>query len=180
MITSVRPSKNEYYINIAKEVLERSTCMRAKFGAVLVKDDQIISTGYNGAPRKTMDCIERGNCLRQELNIPSGHRYELCRSAHAEQNAIINSARAGVSLLSADLYLLGKKVADGENEYMKAIPCFICKKMVINAGIKNVITQDENNNVLVFDVAKWCEDWKQKDMLDDMDIYDAKYKETKK
>lgn len=175
-----RPSKKEYYLNIAKEVLERSTCMRSKFGAVLVKDDQIIATGYNGAPRKTMDCIERGNCLRTELNIPSGHRYELCRSVHAEQNAVVNSARSGVSLLGADLYLLGKKVADGKNEYIKALPCFICKKIVINAGIQNVITKDEKGNVVVFDVIKWAEEWKQKDMLDDMDVYDAKYEAKKK
>ena len=87
-----RPSKEEYYLNIAKEVAMRSTCMRSQFGAVIVKDDQIISTGYNGAPRKAMDCYERGNCLRTELNIPSGHRYELCRSVHAEQNAKIGRA----------------------------------------------------------------------------------------
>jgi dCMP deaminase len=174
-----RPSKEEYYLNIAREVLERSTCTRSKFGAVLVKDDQIISTGYNGAPRKTMDCMERGNCLRKELNIPSGHRYELCRSVHAEQNAVINAARSGVSLLGADLFLLGKKVADGENEYIKALPCFICKKMVINAGIKKVITQDENGKVAIFDVIKWAQEWKEKDMLDDIEIYDAKYKAKK-
>ena len=92
-----RLSKDAYYINIAKSVAARATCRSVKFGAIIVKDDQIIATGYVGAPRKTKDCLERGNCLRRELKIPSGHRYELCRSVHAEMNAIVNAARAGPS-----------------------------------------------------------------------------------
>lgn len=99
-----RKSKEEYYINIAKEVASRSTCYRAKHGIIIVKDDQIISTGYVGAPRKTKDCFERGNCLREELQVPSGERYELCRSVHAEQNAIINAARSGANLFGATMY----------------------------------------------------------------------------
>lgn len=100
-----RPSKDAYYINIAKSVAARATCMSVNFGAIVVKNDQIIATGYVGAPRKTMDCLERGKCLRRELKVPSGHRYELCRSVHAEMNAIINAARAGVSLLGGDIYI---------------------------------------------------------------------------
>ena len=92
-------SKDEYYLNIAREVALKSTCYRANIGCLIVKDDQIIATGYIGAPRKTKDCFEHGNCLRTMLGLPHGQRYELCRSVHAEQNAIINAARAGVSLL---------------------------------------------------------------------------------
>ena len=100
-----RPSKDEYYLNIAKEIGDRSTCFRHKMGVVVLKDDQIIATGYIGAPRKTKDCLERGECLRDKLKIPHGTRYEICRSVHAEQNAIINAARAGVSLLGGDMYM---------------------------------------------------------------------------
>ena len=101
-----RVSKDEYYLGIAKEVAARSTCFRRSIGALIIRDDQIISTGYVGAPRKTKSSIEHGSCLRDKLNIPHGHRYELCRSVHAEQNAIINAARAGVSLLGGDMYIL--------------------------------------------------------------------------
>lgn len=170
-----RPSKEQYYLNIAKEVVDRSTCMSAQHSAILVKDDQIISTGYNGAPRKTQDCFERGNCLRRKLNVPSGHRYELCRSVHAEQNAIINAARAGVSLLGADIYMYSRKVFNGENKKIVSAPCFICKKMIINAGISKFITYDEEDNVKIFYVDDWTEDWSVKDMVDDTSIYDAKY-----
>ncbi|MEA3344441.1 MAG: hypothetical protein U9Q16_02055, partial [Patescibacteria group bacterium] len=101
----MRPSKEEYYLNIAKQIAQRSTCFRLRAGAIILKNDQIISTGYIGAPRGTKDCLERGECLRNKLNIPHGQRYEVCRSVHAEQNAIINAARAGVSLLNGDMYL---------------------------------------------------------------------------
>ena len=99
---STRTSKDHYYLGIAKEVASRSTCWRRAIGAIIVRDDQIISTGYVGAPRKTKDSLEHGFCLRDKLGIPHGQRYELCRSVHAEQNAIINAARAGVSLLGGD------------------------------------------------------------------------------
>jgi len=104
-----RPSKVDYYIGIAKEVANRGTCYRLRGGAIIVKNDQIISTGYIGAPRKTKDCLERGNCLREEMKIPHGERYEMCRSVHAEQNAIINAARAGVRLLGGNMYLYGER-----------------------------------------------------------------------
>jgi dCMP deaminase len=175
-----RPSWDEYFLNLARDVSERATCMSTIFGAIVVKDKRILSTGYNGAPRKTKDCWERGNCLRRQLNIPSGHRYELCRSVHAEQNAIINAARAGVSVEGADMYLFGKRIWNGDNSLIDISPCFICKKIIINAGIDRVICSTKEGKIKVFPVADWAEEWKNKDLIDDMDIYDSKYHEIKK
>jgi dCMP deaminase len=163
-----RLSKEQYYLNIAKQVAQRSTCFRMKFGAIIVKDDQIISTGYVGAPRKTKDCFERGNCLRDELKIPHGQRYELCRSVHAEQNAIINAARAGVSLLGGNMFLYGE---NEKQEATNAFPCFICKKMLINAGLDKIICSINNNDFRIFDVQDWANDWREKDIIDDKDQY---------
>lgn len=177
---SKRPSWEEYFLNITREIAERGTCMSARIGATIVKDKRILATGYVGAPRKTKDCWERGNCLRRELNIPSGHRYELCRSVHAEQNAVINAARAGVTVEGADMYLFGKRIYNGDNTLIDITPCFICKKIIINAGIKRVICNTKDNKVKVFDVEKWTKDWQDKDMIDDMDVHDAKYHEVKK
>ncbi len=170
-----RPSKIEYYLNIAREVASRSTCLCFHCGAIIVKDDQIISTGYNGAPRKTKDCIERGNCLRRKLNIPSGQRYELCRSVHAEQNAIINSARAGVSLLGGDMYLYGYRVINGKKEPTDIFPCFICKKMIINAGLNKTICTTKDGKYKIFEIEKWIKDWQENDMIDDKEIYKTEY-----
>jgi dCMP deaminase len=177
---NARPTKEEYYLNIAKEVSTRATCRSVKFGAIIVKDDQIIATGYVGAQRKTMDCLERGNCLRRELKIPSGHRYELCRSVHAEMNAIINAARAGVSVLGGDIFLYGEKIFDGVPKRINMVPCFICKKMIINSGIRRVIGSTEDGKYKIFNVEDWAKDWLARDMLDDIDLYDAKYYEEKK
>jgi len=169
-----RPSKIEYYLNIAREVAKRSTCLCFHAGAIIVKDDQIVATGYNGAPRKTLDCIERGNCLRRKLGIPSGQRYELCRSVHAEQNAIINAARAGVSLLGGDMYIYGYKIYGGKKE-VGVFPCFICKKMIINAGLNKVICITKEGKPKVYEVKKWVEEWREKDMIDDKEIYKTEY-----
>jgi len=136
---SKRPEKTEYYLNIAREVSLRSTCMRRRFGAVILKDDQIISTGYVGAPRGAPNCLDIGKCPREEAKIPAGERYELCRSVHAEANAIINAARAGVSVLGGTLYLYGENVKDGS--IAEARPCKMCKRMIINAGIKQVVVK---------------------------------------
>jgi len=136
---SKRPDKVEYYLNIAKEVSRRSTCLRRRFGAVILRDDQIISTGYVGAPRGTPNCVDIGKCAREELNVPPGERYELCRSVHAEANAIINAARSGVSVLGGTLYLYGENVRD--DSIAEARPCKMCKRMIINAGIKEVVVK---------------------------------------
>jgi len=170
-----RPSKDEYYLNIAKETAQRSTCMSVKGGAIIVRDDQIIATGYIGAPRGTKDCFERGNCLRREMNIPSGQRYEICRSVHAEQNAIVNAARAGVSLLGGTLYLYFVKRSEGEDKFAKSYPCFMCKKLIINSGIVRFVGNDENGKVVSYNASEWAKEWQEKDMLDDVEKYDSKY-----
>ncbi len=119
-----RPSWNEYFAEIVRLVSTRSTCLRRKVGALLVKDKHILATGYNGAPSGLVHCIEAG-CLRDELGIPSGQRHEICRGLHAEQNAIIQAAAHGVNISGTDLY-------------SSTMPCLICAKMIINAGIKRV------------------------------------------
>ncbi len=164
-----RISKNQYYLGIAKEVAQRSTCFRRSLGAIIIRDDQIISTGYAGAPRKTKDSLEHGFCLRDKLNIPHGHRYELCRSVHAEQNAIINAARAGVSLLGGDMYIYGRDVR--KDEPIDAFPCFICKKMIINAGLNRVVCSTEDGKMKIFKVSEWAKDWQVGDILDDSHQY---------
>jgi dCMP deaminase len=169
-----RISKDEYYLGIAKEVSQRTTCFRRSIGAIIIRDDQIISTGYGGAPRKTRDSFEHGHCLRDKLNIPHGQRYELCRSVHAEQNAIINAARAGVSLLGGDMYIYGSVY--GKSEPVDASPCFICKKMIINAGLNRIICSTAEGKMRIFMVSDWIKDWQEGDILDDSHQYGEKIK----
>jgi len=166
---SNRVSKEEYYLGIAKEVARRSTCFRRSIGAIIVRDDQIISTGYVGAPRKTKDSVEHGFCLRDRLRIPHGQRYELCRSVHAEQNAIINAARAGVSLLGGDMFIYGSSADTGEA--INALPCFICKKMIINAGLNCIVCSTADKAYTIFTVEEWTKDWREGDILDDKHQY---------
>ena len=148
-----RMSKDKYYLNIADAVLDRSTCLRRKYGAIIVKNDEILSTGYNGAPRGRVNCSELGYCNREQLNIPSGQRYELCRSVHAEQNAIINASRS--EMLGATLYLVGLENRTGG--YVEAAaPCSLCKRMIINAGIERVIVRDTRDTYRTFEVD---EEW---------------------
>ena len=175
-----RDDWDEYFMKIAREVAKRSTCFAGtKLGAVAVRERQIISTGYNGAPRKTMDCYERGFCIRRQLKIPSGHRYELCRSVHAEMNVIINAARSGISINESELYMYAIKSYGGEYKLVDAIPCFICKKMIINVGISKVHCNMANGKIKTFKVEDWQKDWQKRDMLDDMDIYESNYYEGK-
>jgi dCMP deaminase len=174
----MRPSKEEYYLGIAKEVSKRATCFRAKIGAIIVRGDQIIATGYVGAPRKTKDCFEHGFCLRDKLNIPHGQRYELCRSVHAEQNAIINAARAGVSLLDGDMYVYGERLP--EEKQFDCFPCFICKKLAINAGLARVISSTKEGGMKIFKVADWASDWQKGDILDDRHQYGSDQNALKK
>ncbi len=164
----IRSSKDEYYLNIAKEVAERSTCFRNKGGAIIVKDDQIIATGYIGAPRKTKDCFERNECLRDKLKIPHGRNYEICRSVHAEMNAVINAARAGVSLLNGDMYIY---LRDREGKEIDSFPCFICKKIIINAGLKKAICSTKEKGIKIFQIEDWVKEWQEKDVLDDKQQY---------
>lgn len=148
----MRIDKNNYYLNIAEETLARGTCLRRNFGAVIVKNDEIISTGYTGSPRGMQNCCDKLSCLREELNVPRGERYELCLSVHAEQNAIISAARK--DMIDSTLYLVGKELKN--NEYVENTnPCMLCKKMIINAGISKVITRVNKNEYLIYDVNNW-------------------------
>lgn len=145
----MRRDKINYYLDIAETVIERGTCLRRNFGAVIVKDDEIISTGYVGAPRGRANCCDLGYCKREKLNVPRGERYELCRSVHAEQNAIISAPRN--EMIGSTLYLVGKTV-DTKEYVEKAMPCALCKRMIINAGIKNVIIRDNKEEYRIVDV----------------------------
>ena len=142
-----RRDKINYYLDIAEAVAERGTCLRRNYGAVIVNNDQIISTGYVGAPRGRANCCELGYCTREKLQVPRGERYELCRSVHAEANAIIHASRN--DMLGATLYLVGKEKKDGS--YVEnASPCSMCRRMIINAGITRVIVRDTHDQYHVF------------------------------
>lgn len=148
-----RRDKINYYLDIADAVSRRGTCLRRNFGAIIVINDEIVSTGYNGAPRGRMNCSDLGYCRRQRLNVPRGEKYELCRSVHAEANAIISAARS--EMLGSTMYLVGHEVDD--DSYVKGTSsCPMCKRMVINAGIKTVITRIDNDTYNVIDVES---DW---------------------
>ncbi len=172
--------KDTYYMKIAQAVALKSNCLCVAFGCLIVKDDQIISTGYVGAPRKTKDCIDLGFCIRRKKNIKSGTGYEMCRSVHAEMNAIINAARAGVSLLGGDMFLHTAKKEKDKLTLVKAYPCLLCKKMIINAGIKRVICNNEDGSVTSYSVQDWVEDWqKTEDITKGKDSYCLDYKKEK-
>ena len=147
-----RRDKINYYLDLAEMVSQRSTCLRRHFGAVLVQNDEVISTGYTGAPRGRKNCSDLNYCVRQKLNVPRGERYELCRSVHAEQNAIINASRS--EMLGATLYLVGLENNDGYVE--AAAPCSLCKRMIINAGIYRVIVRETRDTYRTFEVD---EEW---------------------
>ncbi len=147
-----RVSKPQYYLNIAKEVARRSTCLRRHYGAVIVNNDQIVSTGYAGAPRQTANCTEVGTCVRIQLGVPKGEHYEWCRAVHAEQNAIIHSAR--FDMIGATLYLVGVSPETGE-VIEGAEPCRICKRMIINAGIEKVFIETAPGQYKVQLAADW-------------------------
>ncbi|NIA01952.1 MAG: AAA family ATPase [Nitrospirae bacterium] len=172
----IRPTKDEYYLDLAKSVSRRGTCTKVEIGAVIIRDDQVVATGYCGAPRGTKSSQEHGFCLRKKLGIPSGHRYEMCRSVHAEQNAIINAARAGTSLLGGDMYIYGKQWGEGADA-IDAFPCFICKKMLINCGFKRVACSLKDGGYKVFEVEDWIKNWKEKDIIDDEYQYGEGYKD---
>ncbi len=150
-----RVSKENYYLDIAETVTERSTCLRRCYGAIIVKNDEIISTGYNGAPRGRKNCADLGVCTREELKIPSGERYELCRSVHAEANCIISASRS--ETLGSTLYMACRNPRTGD-----LIPgsssCSMCRRLIINAGISRVIIRDTKTDYRVVDVAGWITD----------------------
>ena len=152
-----RIDKENYYLDIAETVLERSTCLRRCYGAIIVQHDEIVSTGYNGAPRGRQNCMDLGFCTRDAMNIPSGERYELCRSVHAEANAIISAARGEV--LGATLYMACRDPKTG-GLLPGSTSCSMCRRLIINAGIKRVVIRDTASEYRVVDVEK---DWVEQD-----------------
>ena len=149
-----RTSKQNYYLDIADSVLERSTCLRRKYGAIIVRNDEIISTGYNGAPRGRRNCSDLGVCTRETLNIPSGERYELCRSVHAAANAIISASRR--DMIGATIYLVGRDART--NELLSdAMSCSMCKRQIINAGIDKIVIRISPTEYRTIPVSDWIE-----------------------
>jgi len=149
-----RIDKHNYYLNIAETVGAKSTCLRRAFGSAIVKNDEIVATGYNGSPRGRKNCSDIGKCIRAELNIPRGERYELCRSVHAESNAIISASRQ--EMIGSTLYLVGVDVGTGDY-VANSSSCAMCKRLVINAGIKEVVIRDDKDNYRVVNVQDWIE-----------------------
>ena len=147
-----RIDKENYYLDIAETVLERSTCARKHYGAIIVRNDEIIATGYNGAPRGRINCTDLGYCLRQKLGVPSGQRYELCRSVHAEANAIISASRR--DMVGGTLYLVGRNAQTGEL-LTDATSCPMCRRMVLNAGLARVVIRRTPEEFTVVDVEEW-------------------------
>ena len=149
-----RVDKINYYLDIAETITERGTCLRNNYGSVIVKNDEIISTGYSGAPRGRANCLDLGYCRREKNNTPSGAGYELCRSVHSEQNAIISAKRK--DMIGATLYLVGINKRNGE--YVKDnYPCTLCKRLIINAGIEEVVMRDTKTEYRIEEVKTWIE-----------------------
>ncbi len=159
-----RRDKTNYYLDLAEMVSQRCTCLRKAYGAVIVKNDEVISTGYVGAPRGRQNCSDLGYCLREKMGIPRGERYEFCRSVHAEANAILCASRR--DMIGATLYLVGRMVEKDEETgvyrrggYVEGtVCCSMCKRLVINAGITQVVCRDDAERYRVIDVKDWVED----------------------
>lgn len=154
MENTARVDKINYYLDISQTVAERGTCLRRNFGAIIVKNDEIISTGYNGAPRGRTNCSDLMSCTRERLGVPKGQRYELCRSVHAEANCIISAPRT--QMIGATLYLACLDAKTGEL-YGAVEPCSMCKRLIINAGIERVIVRTAQNEYKAFNVQDWIE-----------------------
>ncbi|MGE5626819.1 MAG: deoxycytidylate deaminase [Solirubrobacterales bacterium] len=150
-----RKDKNNYYLDIADTVLIRGTCLRRNYGAIIVKNDEIISSGYTGAPRGRKNCSDLEKCQREEMKVPRGTHYELCRSVHSEANAIISASRR--DMLGSTLYLVGRDAKTNEI-VVNANPCAMCKRMIINAGICNVIIRDSDLKYREIDVKSWIDE----------------------
>ena len=148
-----RTDKINYYLDIADTVLHRSTCIRRQYGAIIVRNDEIISTGYNGAPRGRRNCSDLGFCRREAMQVPAGERYELCRSVHAEANAIISASRR--DMIGGTLYLVGREAGSGD--LTNAVPFSMCKRTIINAGIKDVVARCADGSFHITDVNEWIE-----------------------
>ena len=167
-MSSDRPSKDEYYLEIAKAVGLRSPCMRKKFGAIIVKNDSIVVTGYNGPPRGGVNCYDIG-CIRDELKVPHYSAYDVnCPAVHAEENCLVNAARNGAKVLGGTLYIQGVSPEDGS--LVESRPCHRCRRALINAGIAGVITRDIDGKLIKYSVSDW--------VASDTEEYVSKYKEA--
>lgn len=169
MKSNQRPSKDEYYLGVAEAVCLRSPCIRRQFGAIVVKGDVVVSTGYNGPARGVVNCLAIG-CLKDELNLPSYSAYDFCPGVHAEENAVINAARHGASVMGGTLYIFGRNYRDGS--LTEARPCDRCKRAIINAGIKEVVIRKSDGGLAKIDVANW--------VGEDTERYLKKMEETRK
>ena len=150
-----RIEKENYYLDIAQTVLERSTCLRRCYGAIIVRNDEIVATGYNGAPRGRKNCVDLGFCVREQMRVPRGERYELCRSVHAEANAIISASRR--DMVGGTIYLVGKDAKTGEI-LGDATSCSMCRRTIINAGIRRVVIRNTPTEFTVVPVQQWIDD----------------------
>lgn len=150
-----RPSKDEYYLTIAKAVCLRSPCIRRQFGAIIVKEDTVVSSGYNGPARKVVNCSDVG-CLKDELNLPHYSNYDSCIGVHAEENAVVNAARHGANVFGGTMYLYGQNFSDGS--VAEAKPCDRCRRILINAGIKEVVTKKPDGSIVRLRVADWVQE----------------------
>jgi len=165
-----RPSKDEYYLEIAKSIGLRSPCMRKKFGAIIVRHDTVVSTGYNGPPRGGVNCYDIG-CIREELNIEHYAAYDdTCPAVHAEENCLVNAARNGAKVLNGILYIQGVSPEDGS--LVESRPCHRCRRALINAGITEVVTRETGGKVIRYSVEDWVKG--------DTDAYVNKYNEATK
>ncbi|MDR0979298.1 MAG: cytidine deaminase [Lachnospiraceae bacterium] len=163
-----RVDKTNYYLDIAESVASRSTCLRKKYGTVIVKNDEIISTGYSGSPRGRANCIDLGYCNKKKV-FPDAHHtgYDACRGVHSEQNAIISASRK--DMMNSTLYLVGYKETENGNEYEEgASPCLTCRKFIINSGIEKVVVREDKKNYIVIDVEEWV---KNDELLNDVLAY---------
>ena len=149
-----RLDKENYYLDIAQTVLERSTCLRRWYGAIIVRNDEIVATGYNGAPRGRANCCELGYCVREQMQVPRGERYELCRSVHAEANAIISASRN--ECIGGTLYLVGRDAATGKL-LPDATSCSMCRRTIINAGLERVVIRRTETEYTVVPVQEWID-----------------------
>ena len=162
-----RIDKENYYLDIAQTVLERSTCLRRCYGAIIVRNDEIISTGYNGAPRGRANCSDIGGCVRERLQIPSGERYELCRSVHAEANAIISASRN--ECIGGTLYLVGRDARTGAL-LSSATSCSMCRRQIINAGLERVVIRRSETEFEIVPVSDWVEEDDLAPLKPEMDL----------
>ncbi len=161
-----RISKENYYLDIAETVLERATCLRRVYGAIIVKNDEIISTGYNGAPRGRQNCSDLGFCFREAMQVPRGERYELCRSVHAEANAIISASRR--DMVGGTIYLVGRD-AQTKELLGDATSCSMCRRQIINAGLEKVVIRRTPTEFEVVPV----EDWITEDNMELQDLQET-------